>query len=102
MDNPFGVLFFMVFMLNLLTMKNADFTGNFDKIIYYDQHGNVIDEYRVLNITHPHSYQSIKNQNNKVVSLNGKDYPLLESSIEYIQRAFGTVHVTHLKLQFIG
>jgi hypothetical protein len=70
-----------------------------DKIVYYNVNGEVIDEERILNSQHPHSYSSIRALQDRKIEYKGTKYLIIEASIVYLQRKFGTLHVTHLKLQ---
>lgn len=67
-----------------------------DKIVYYDVDGKIITEERILNSFHPHTYHSIRNGSVKKITLQGKEYSIVGSSIDYTHRNFGVLQVTHL------
>lgn len=72
---------------------------NCDKIVYYDVNGRIIEEFRVLNNLHPHVYSAIRNLADKTIRYNNQDYCIVESSVDYLQKPFGTIHITHLKIK---
>lgn len=65
----------------------------FDKIIYYNMNGEIIHEHRLLNAVHPHEYFNIRNFITRTIKLGHQDYQIIEASIDYVIRQFGTQHI---------
>jgi len=80
------------------TLNNTPIIDNSDRIIYYDADGRIIDELRVLNTAHPHEYHALKNSGEKTIKYNNQNYRITESRIEYDQKPYGTIRITHIKL----
>lgn len=72
---------------------------NCDKIVYYDINGRIIEEFKVLNSLHPHTYNAIRNLTNKTIKYNNLNYCIVESSVDYLQKPFGIIYITHLKIK---
>jgi hypothetical protein len=80
------------------TLNNTPIIDNSDRIIYYDSDGRILEEVRILNNTHQHEYFALKNNANKTLKFNNQNYRITDFRIEYDQKPYGTIRITHIKL----